>query len=206
MSDPRNTDPAPEEPLAPNPSEPTVPNPSEPGPPSVPEPGPQSPPETPTAPPPPPTSPAYGANAAASQPGYGQESYGAQAGGQYGAQDAGGGTPGYGSPGYAAPAYGTAPSKPSPVLSILSLIAGIVGVLGFWAVFWIPIVGGILQLFIPAAAVVLGFLGKKKEPAAKGMWLTGIILGFIGVAFGLLAIIGWIVVFAVASSDGYYIN
>ncbi len=67
------------------------------------------------------------------------------------------------------------------MFSLISLIAGIVGVVGFFVVF-IPFVGGIMQLIIPAAAVVLGFIGKRKEPAAKGMWLTGIILGFVGIA------------------------
>ena len=94
-----------------------------------------------------------------------------------------------------APAYSAAPAKPTPVFSLISLIAGIVGVIGFFVVF-IPIVGGIMQLIIPAAAVVLGFLGKRKEPAAKGMWLTGIILGFVGIAIGLLSLIFWGIAFA----------
>lgn len=106
-------------------------------------------------------------------------------------------------PGYAAPAYGTAPSKPTPVFSLISLIAGIIGLVGFFVVF-IPFVGGIMQLFIPAAAVVLGFIGKKKEPAAKGMWLTGIILGFVGVAIGLLSLLLWAIAFAsFGAIDGY---
>ena len=90
------------------------------------------------------------------------------------------------------------------MLSLISLIAGIIGVAGSLAVVWIPIAGGILQLFIPAAAVVLGFLGRKKEPASKGMWLTGIILGFVGIVAGLTSVIFWIVVFAsIGSYDGY---
>ncbi|KQO97340.1 hypothetical protein ASF30_12860 [Leifsonia sp. Leaf264] len=90
------------------------------------------------------------------------------------------------------------------MLSLISLIAGIIGVAGALAVVWIPIAGGILQLFIPAAAVVLGFLGRKKEPASKGMWLTGIILGFVGILAGLTSVIFWIVVFAsIGSYDGY---
>ena len=102
-----------------------------------------------------------------------------------------------------APAYGSAPAKPTPVLSLISLIAGIVGVVGSLVVVWIPIVGGILQLLIPAAAVVLGFLGKKKEPSAKGMWLTGIILGFVGIAIGLISIVLWAVALATLSAyDG----
>lgn len=88
--------------------------------------------------------------------------------------------------------YAAAPAaKPTPILSIISLIAGIVSFIGGWIVI-IPIVGSILHLFLPAAAVVLGFLGKKKEPAAKGMWLTGIILGFIGLAVALISLIVWI--------------
>src|SRR5690606_25716705 len=106
------------------------------------------------------------------------------------------------------PYTGAAPAgQKAPVLSIISLIAGIVGLLGFWVVF-IPVAGGIMQLFIPAAAVVLGFLGKKKEPqAAKGLWLTGIVTGFIGLAIGLISIILWIVLiasFGTYSSDFYY--
>jgi len=125
------------------------------------------------------------------QPGYGEPGYG----------EPGYGQPGYGQPGYVAPAYGTTTAaKPTPVLSLISLIAGIVGLVGFFVVF-IPIVGGIMQLIIPAAAVVLGFLGKKKEPAAKGMWLTGMILGFIGLAIGLLSIVLWSVALA---STSYY--
>ncbi|WP_173923601.1 hypothetical protein [Agromyces sp. Marseille-P2726] len=75
------------------------------------------------------------------------------------------------------------------------MIAGIVGLVGFFVVF-IPIVGGVMQLIIPAAAVVLGFIGRKREPAAKGMWLTGIILGFVGLAIAVLSIIFWSIAFA----------
>ena len=114
--------------------------------------------------------------------------------------------------GYPAQAAGTpygagavgAPAK-SPVLSIISLIAGIVGLLGAWIVV-LPIIGSILGLFIPAAAVVLGVLGKNREPqAARGMWLTGIILGIVALAIAIIALIFWIVVFAAAgASDSSY--
>jgi len=67
-------------------------------------------------------------------------------------------------------------------------------------VVFIPIVGGIMQLLIPAGAVVLGFIGRKKEPAAKGMWLTGIILGFVGIAIALLSIIFWSIALATIPS------
>ncbi|MEO6825737.1 MAG: hypothetical protein ABI255_04975 [Microbacteriaceae bacterium] len=81
------------------------------------------------------------------------------------------------------------------MLSIISLIAGIVGVIGGFIAF-IPIIGSIMQLFIPAAAIILGFLGKRREPQAKGMWLTGIILGFVGIAIAIISLIGWIALFS----------
>jgi hypothetical protein len=89
------------------------------------------------------------------------------------------------------------------VLSIISLVAGIVGVLGGFGVVWIPIIGGILQLFIPLAAVILGFLGKKKEPQAKAMWLTGIILGFVGLAMAIISLVAWIIILASIGSYNY---
>jgi hypothetical protein len=101
----------------------------------------------------------------------------------------------------AAPA--PAPSGPTPILSIISLVAGIVGVIGF-AIVFVPIVGSILQLFIPAAAVVLGFLGKKREPfAPKGLWTAGIILGFVGLAIAVISLIVWIGLIATVGSYSY---
>lgn len=97
----------------------------------------------------------------------------------------------------------TSTTGPTPVLSIISLIAGIVGILGIWVVF-VPVLGSILGLPIPLAAVILGFLGKKREPqAAKGLWLTGIILGFIGLAAALLALVVWLILFATVGATGY---
>lgn len=100
--------------------------------------------------------------------------------------------------------YGGAPAaaKSSPVLSIISLIAGIVSFLG-GAIVLIPVVGSILHLFIPLAAVVLGFMGKKKEPGAKGIWLTGIILGFVGLAVALISLLVWIGLIATAGASSY---
>lgn len=105
---------------------------------------------------------------------------------------------------YAQP-YAAGPVKKSPVLSILSLIAGIVGLLGSWIVI-IPIVGSILDLFIPAAAVVLGFIAKRKEPQARGMWITGIILGFVALAIAIIALVLWIVAIAQAGANGAFNN
>jgi hypothetical protein len=115
-------------------------------------------------------------------------------------------TPSYGP----SPSYGPTPTEPytggggaaqkPAVLSIISLVLGIIGVVGFFVVF-IPIAGSIMQLIIPAAAVVLGFLGKAREPwAPKGLWLTGIILGFVGLAIAIISLIGWIILFATAGA------
>lgn len=84
-----------------------------------------------------------------------------------------------------------APSK-SPVLSILSLIFGILGVVLSLFLFGSGVLPG-------AAGVVLGFIGRRKEPQAKGMWLTGIITGFVAVA---IAIIVWIGLFVIAATIG----
>jgi hypothetical protein len=93
-----------------------------------------------------------------------------------------------------APAGGVPPTR-SPVLSILSLVGGIVGVLFSLLFFGLGIVFSI-------AAIVLGFLGRRREAAAKGLWLTGLILGFAGIA---VAVVVWILLallaFAVSSGS-----
>lgn len=108
----------------------------------------------------------------------------------------------YGQPtGYAQPAYG-APA-PTKTLSLIGMIAGIVGLLGS-GIAIIPIVGSILGLFIPAAAIVLGFLGKNREgDVARPFWLTALITGFVGVSIALIALVFWIVIFSVGSSTGF---
>lgn len=121
------------------------------------------------------------------------------------------GASGYAAPGAAgyaqtgASGYSQAgPSGPSKTLSLIGMIVGIVGLLGFWVVF-LPIIGSIFGLFLPVAAVVLGFLGKKKEGLpAKPFWLTALITGFVGIGIALIALVGWIAIFAAGSSMGGY--
>ncbi|MCU1474910.1 DUF4190 domain-containing protein [Amnibacterium sp.] len=89
--------------------------------------------------------------------------------------------------------YASAPTPAkSPILSILSLIFGILGVLLSLFLFGTGFLPG-------AAAVVLGFLGRRKEPQAKGMWLTGIITGFVAIA---IAIVVWVVLAAIVGIAG----
>jgi hypothetical protein len=92
---------------------------------------------------------------------------------------------------------GAAPAK-TPVLSLISLIAGILGILaGF--VGW--------GLLFAIAAVVLGHLGQRKEKAAKGMWLTGLITGYAGILLNVI-ILGaavLLVIVGINSSD-YQVN
>lgn len=157
------------------------------------------PPVAPPAPPVPPAAPGYGApqqpygQPPQPQQPYGQpqQPYGQQPQQPYGQPQQPYGqqppAPGYGQPAYGQPAPGYAqpyaqPAAKSPILSILSLVGGIVGIVLTFA--W-----GIGFLF-GVAAIVLGFIGRNKEPQAKGFWLTGIILGFVSVA---IAIIFWIV-------------
>ncbi|MBC7725007.1 MAG: hypothetical protein H7146_09725 [Burkholderiaceae bacterium] len=184
MSDPNN---GPADPVQP-PVSPTEP-------PAAP---PTAPPVTPppTAPPvAPPVPPAYAAPGAYSQPGYTAPP--AQPGGyaQPGAQ------PG----GYAQPVYPQAgPPAATKTLSLIGMIAGIVGIIGSGIVV-LPFVGSILGLFIPAGAIVLGFLGRKREGLpARTFWLTALITGFVGIGIALVALIGWIALFASSNSyDGY---
>ena len=109
---------------------------------------------------------------------------------------------GYTAPPPAYSAMGVTASKKT--LSLIGMIAGIVGLLGFWIVF-IPIVGSILQLFIPGAALVLGILGRKREGLpARGFWLTAIITGVVGLVIAIIALIGWIAILAISSSNGLF--
>lgn len=111
--------------------------------------------------------------------------------------------PAYGTPpAYGQPASGQ-PGTPAPprTLSLIGMITGIVGLVGSGVVL-IPIVGSIMGLFIPAGAVVLGFLGRKREGnPARAFWLTALITGFIGIGIALLALFAYIAFFTLAGSD-----
>jgi hypothetical protein len=85
---------------------------------------------------------------------------------------------------YAAPAG----SEKRPTLSLLSL-----------ALAFLSLIIGITGVgIIPAiAAVVLGHMGKAREPHARGIWLSGLILGYIAILANVVLVI---VVLIVAGS------
>lgn len=117
-----------------------------------------------------------------------------------------GSPPAYGTP--LPPAPGTAPSAyssaPAPVvprtLSLVGMILGIVGLV-------ITVFAWGFGFILSAPAVVLGFLGRRREPAARGFALTAIITGFAGIVVSLIFLAITIVIFAVAlgaaGSSGY---
>jgi hypothetical protein len=150
-----------------------------------------------------PTPPPYGSSP-------GQQPYGAQPG--YPAQP---GQPGYGgypgqqgpptgyapqpysANGYASPAYPAYYGAPVPPrgLSITSMILGIVGVLGITAYG--------LGIFPAIAAVITGHIAQKKQPYAKGFWLTGIITGYVSIVLSLLVggLIAFFIILAVNNPE-----
>jgi hypothetical protein len=137
---------------------------------------PYAPPAAPVAPPPPPaTAPPGYSPYGQVPPGYAPTGY----------------QPGYGQPQYGYPGQYQAPAPTG--LSVASLVLGIVGVVGsFFYGF---------GLFPAIAALITGLIARKRQPQAKGMWLTGIITGSVGIAISVLWIIGIIIFFAFIVSN-----
>jgi hypothetical protein len=133
-----------------------------------------------------PTEPYGTAEGAAPQQPYGQQAYGQQPYGGQGQQPYGqqqyGAPVQYGQPGspfnaYGQPAYYGVPPEPKG-LSIASLCCGIAAFIGL-GFFLLP------QL----AAVILGHMALKREPAGKGMAIAGLVLGYVGIALALLVFV-----------------
>ena len=120
------------------------------------------------------------------QPGAGYNAYG-QPGHQYLAPGQPGATyNAYGQPGY----YGV-PAEPK-ALSIASLCCGIAALVGF-GFFLLPQI----------AAVILGHMALRREPAGRGMAIAGLVLGYVGVALTVLVIVIFGIVVSSARSSGY---
>jgi hypothetical protein len=78
-----------------------------------------------------------------------------------------------------APAYAPAPVGPKQALSLTSFITGLAGLVFSW----VPGLGFLSSL----AAIIFGFIGRKKEPAApRWMSLVGIITGFVGIVLSII--------------------
>jgi len=97
-----------------------------------------------------------------------------------------------------APAPGNPGAAPaansSKTLGIVAVIVGAVSLLGF-------LVLPIFFVLAAIAAVILGFLSRKREPGARGLALTGIILGFVGIAVNIASmVIGAILIASVMNS------
>jgi hypothetical protein len=89
----------------------------------------------------------------------------------------------------ATPAYAPAPAGPKQGLSLTSFILGLAALVFSWALGF--------GFLVALAAVILGFIGKSKEPQApKWMWLVGIITGFVAIFIALIVLIFWIIALA----------
>jgi hypothetical protein len=133
----------------------------------------------PPAPPTPPAPPAYSAAPAyAAPPAYGPPP------GYTGAPAAPAYAPGYSQPynpavGQAGYAYVGPPPQGLALASLLTAIG---------AVF----VGPLASI----AAVILGHIAQKRQPWARGMWLTGLIIGYVGIGLSIVFIAIYIVFIA----------
>lgn len=88
-------------------------------------------------------------------------------------------------PGYPG-GYAAAPAKG---LSLTSMILGIVSIFCFGFLAAIP-------------AVILGHMAQRREPYARGMWMTGLITGYIGLGLSALVLLFY-VAGAILSAPGF---
>ena len=70
-------------------------------------------------------------------------------------------------------------------MAVTALVLGILSVI----LSWIPVAGWIICLIMGVIAIVLGALGRTRQPDKKGMAVAGMILGIIGVAFSVIWVI-----------------
>ena len=91
--------------------------------------------------------------------------------------------------------------RPGP-MAIGALICGILSVVCHC----VPVAGSFIGFFLSVAAIVLGIIEVKRigrgegSIKGKGMSMAGIILGAVGIVFGIL----WIVIISVASFAGVF--
>jgi hypothetical protein len=92
---------------------------------------------------------------------------------------------------YGQPAYYGVPAAPKS-LSIASMCCGIAALIGF-GFFLLP------QL----AAVILGHLALRREPAGRGMAIAGLVMGYVGIALTILVFVVFGLVVGAARNNGY---
>jgi hypothetical protein len=73
-------------------------------------------------------------------------------------------------------------STGSKTKGILSLVFGIISIV-------LSFIFPIIWILVGIAAVILGFISRKTEPAARGLALAGIITGFLGIACNIASMI-----------------
>jgi hypothetical protein len=89
------------------------------------------------------------------------------------------------------------PASPSgDAAKTTSLIGMIVGIVGFLLS---PFFGS--GLLFSIAAIVLGYVGRKREPQARGFWLAALITGWIGFAIGVIFLVVGIAVIVAGLND-----
>ena len=77
-------------------------------------------------------------------------------------------------PGAPRPPWGAPVASPPRTLSVLSLVAGAVGLSTTLVTLGLTVV-------LAVAGIVLGHLASRREPASRGLWLAGLITGYVGV-------------------------
>ena len=79
-------------------------------------------------------------------------------------------------------------------MAVAALILGILSVV----LSWIPVAGWIMCLIMGVIAIVLGALGRTRQPDKKGMAVAGMILGIIGVVFSVV----WLLIAVACTAAG----
>ena len=77
-------------------------------------------------------------------------------------------------PGAPRPPWGAPVASPPRTLSVLSLVAGAIGLSTTLVTLGLTVV-------LAVAGIVLGHLASRREPASRGLWLAGLITGYVGV-------------------------
>ncbi len=99
----------------------------------------------------------------------------------------------------AAPAYAPAAAGPKQTVSLVSFIVGLAALVFSW----VPILG----LLAGIAAIIIGVIARKREPAApKWMWIVGVIAGAVAALIGLITLIGWIISLVYLASLGSIVS